>query len=107
MTEDPDAFIQECIEKLESEEADVGILQQLVHLCLDNPANENGGAISPIDLPTSPSPFASNRSLNSLKSLHTDIWERNRNFDRLFGALQKYLVSERVSFGPSNLCEWR
>ncbi|KAK1231726.1 suppressor of tub2 mutation [Marasmius sp. AFHP31] len=96
VAEDLNTFIHECTEKLENEEADVGVLQQLVHLCLDNPANEGGGAISPIDLPTSPSPFDHNRSLNSLKSLHTDIWERNRNFDRLFGALQKYLVSERV-----------
>ncbi|KAJ8086257.1 suppressor of tub2 mutation [Marasmius tenuissimus] len=95
VTEDLDTFIHECTEKLENEEADVGMLQQLVHFCLDNPANEVGGAISPIDLPTSPSPFDHNRSLNSLKSLHTDVWERNRNFDRLFGALQKYLVSER------------
>ncbi|KAL0572246.1 suppressor of tub2 mutation [Marasmius crinis-equi] len=89
---DQDAFIQECIKKLEDEGADIAMLQQLVHVCLDNPANDTG-RMSPLSpFPTSPSPFSSN---HSMKTLHADdIWEKNRNFDRLFNALNKYLVSE-------------
>ncbi|KAF9263676.1 hypothetical protein L218DRAFT_927510 [Marasmius fiardii PR-910] len=86
-------FLQTCIKKLDEGDADVTLLQQLVHLCLDNPEID---VISPISsdigLPMSPSPFD---STHSMTSLHTGLWEKNRNFDRLFNALHKYLTSER------------
>ncbi|KAG7097228.1 hypothetical protein E1B28_004599 [Marasmius oreades] len=90
-----EVFFQTCIKNLEEGEADVDLLQQLVHFCLDNPDIDAVSPISPgVGLPTSPSPFDSS---HSMMSLHPGLWEKNRNFDRLFDALYKYLTSSERS----------
>ncbi|ESK97479.1 heat repeat containing protein [Moniliophthora roreri MCA 2997] len=92
---DINAQLQTWIQALDEGTADQTVLRQLVYLCLENPAyGDETGMMSPLSpdvgLPGSPSPFVSSNSLSSL-GLHADLWEKNRNFDRLFTTLIKWL----------------
>jgi CLIP-associating protein 1/2 len=89
----PEADLQKYITALEEGEIDVEMLKKIVLLCLENPVTDLMSPLSDIGYPASPSPFMSS---NSLHSLQQDIWERNKNFDRLFKALSKRLVTLKV-----------
>jgi CLIP-associating protein 1/2 len=72
------------------------VLQKLALLCLENPVTESPSPPpSPgLDLPTSPSPFI--LSSRSLPSLHGNLWDASKNFDRLFNALMQFLDPTKV-----------
>lgn len=76
----------------------IQVLKKLVLLCLENPAAESSSPPpSPVfGLPSSPSPLVT--SSRTLPSLHADIWDANKNFERLFNALIQFLEPTRVSF---------
>jgi CLIP-associating protein 1/2 len=57
---------------------------------LSSPPPSPGGAD-----PSSPSPFVVSESM---PSLHSDMWEKNKTFERLFRALILYLDPSRVRF---------
>ncbi|KAJ3824298.1 clasp N terminal-domain-containing protein [Lentinula raphanica] len=76
---------------LETKDADIFTLQKLVFLIMDNPSNDVLSPLSPDSLyPLSPSPFASS---GSVPVLHRDMWEKNKNLERLFSALGDYMLS--------------
>jgi CLIP-associating protein 1/2 len=70
------------------------VLQKLALLCLENPVTEPPSPpLSPdLDLVASPSPF----NPQSLPSLHSEMWDANKNFDRLFRALMQFLDPAKV-----------
>ncbi|KAF5393903.1 hypothetical protein D9757_000210 [Collybiopsis confluens] len=83
--------LENYIALLENESADSNVLQKLVFICLENPALDALSPLSPESTyPMSPSPFVSSLSV---PTLHDDLWERNKNFDKLLGSLIGYLVS--------------
>ncbi|KIK65484.1 hypothetical protein GYMLUDRAFT_38957 [Collybiopsis luxurians FD-317 M1] len=83
--------LEHYIVTLENGTADSTVLQKLVFLCLENPAVDVLSPLSPDSTyPMSPSPFASS---SSMSALHHDIWEKNRNFDKLLNSLSSHLVS--------------
>ena len=84
------------IAALEHGTADIRVLKKLAFLSQDSPVNEPISPISPaLAGPLSPSPqFGNSRSLLSLKS---DLWDQDKAFERLFGALMRYLDPARVS----------
>lgn len=45
-------------------------------------------------MPGSPSPFEA----RVIPSLHADIWNKDKNFERLFNALIAFLDPSRVTF---------
>ncbi|KAF7301458.1 hypothetical protein MIND_00711100 [Mycena indigotica] len=86
--------LQGYIQALENS-GDVHTLQKIALLAVENPVSD--AAASPLSpefaLPTSPSPFVN--ASHSLPSLHTDMWSKNKNFDRLFNALLAFLQPEK------------
>ncbi|KAF7313627.1 hypothetical protein HMN09_00519100 [Mycena chlorophos] len=100
--------LQGYIIALESD-GDVHTLQKVALLSLENPATD--AAASPLSsdfaLPASPSPFVS--MSRSLPSLHSDMWAKNKNFDRLFNALVAFLQpsksEEELEYGLIALWE--
>ncbi|KAJ4472277.1 clasp N terminal-domain-containing protein [Lentinula aciculospora] len=87
---DPQTILEKYISILEAGDADLSTLQKLVFLCIENPATDVLSPLSPDSLyPMSPSPFASSDSA----PLHRDMWEKNRNFDKLLSALSSYMLS--------------
>jgi len=89
--------LERAISALESGEAGVETLKQLALTCLENTARDLlSSPLSPdVGLPSSPTPLS---ALRPLPSLHADIWEKNRTFDRFFKALLSYLQFTRVCF---------
>lgn len=89
--------LKEHISALEQGSMDVRALQKLALLCRENPVRESVSPTSPAHAaPLSPSPLFG--TLHSLPSvLRADIWTQDKNFDRLFGALIKFLDPGRVS----------
>ena len=73
------------------------VLQKLALLCLENPITEPPSPPpSPgLGLPISPSPFISPSW--PLPSLHGEMWDANKNFDRLFSALVEFLDPAKAS----------
>lgn len=72
------------------------VLQKLALLCSENPVTEPPSPPpSPgLDLPTSPSPFIP--TSRSLPSLSGNLWDANKNIDRLFNALIQFLDPTKV-----------
>ncbi|KAJ8515986.1 hypothetical protein ONZ45_g6658 [Pleurotus djamor] len=85
--------IQECISALEAGICDVPRLKRLALLCRRNPVAD--APLSPFEFgsPTSPSPFLT--PANSIPSLQIEIWDKDKNFERLFNALMAYLEPEK------------
>ncbi|KAF9468966.1 clasp N terminal-domain-containing protein [Collybia nuda] len=81
----------------------INVLQKLALLCLENPVTESPSPPpSPgYGLPNSPSPFA--MPSRSLPSLHADMWDKDKNFERLFNALVGFLepskTEEEIEYG--------
>lgn len=87
--------LQRYISLLENGSADVHTLQKLVLLCAENPVAEPFSPLSPdSEFPSSPSPFIDNS--RSIPSLYSDLWDNNKNFEKLFRALMEFLVPTRV-----------
>ncbi|KAF9076427.1 clasp N terminal-domain-containing protein [Rhodocollybia butyracea] len=88
---DPQVELENYIAALESGTADQTILQKLVSLSIENPAIDMLSPLSPDSMyPMSPSPFVTS---SSIPALHHDMWEKNKNFDRLLRSLSSYLIS--------------
>ena len=81
--------------RMESGDVDIDLLQKLALFCMANP-------VSSPSSPTgtdygyfgSPTPFAS--SSGSVPNLHADIWETDKNFDRLIKCLVQYVEPQKV-----------
>ncbi|KAJ3909224.1 clasp N terminal-domain-containing protein [Lentinula edodes] len=85
--------LENYISVLEEGDPHLSTLQKLVFLCIENPAIDVLSPLSPDSLyPMSPSPFTSS---GPVPTLHRDMWEKNRNFDKLFNALGSYMVSTK------------
>ncbi|KAG6911650.1 hypothetical protein DXG01_007900 [Tephrocybe rancida] len=82
--------LQGYIIELASGKIDIHGLQKLALFSIENSAsNSDSPPLSPgIDGLNSPSPFYTSRSL---PSLHTNLWEVNKTFERLFNALIQFL----------------
>ena len=92
---DAAAELQGYIVALEQGTGDVSTLKNLAIFCVAHPSVD---AISPLSsslsMPASPSPFISSAAV--LPSLKPELWTENRNFSRLFNALQKFLSPDKV-----------
>ncbi|KAF8076175.1 clasp N terminal-domain-containing protein [Lyophyllum atratum] len=95
--------LQGYIAALVEGEAGVQVLQKLALFSMENPVSESGSPPqSPgTGLPSSPSPFLN--PSHSIPSLHADIWNANKNFERLFNALLQFLEptksEEEIEYG--------
>ncbi|KAG6886066.1 hypothetical protein C0993_004056 [Termitomyces sp. T159_Od127] len=93
--------LQRCIADLEDGELGVHGLRKLASFSVENPVPDTNLPLSPGQgVLSSPSPFSTSRSL---PSLHTDLWEVDKNFERLFNALIQFLEpskpAEEVEYG--------
>ena len=92
---DATAELQGYIMALDQGTGNVSTLKNLASFCVAHPSVD---AISPLSsslsMPASPSPFISSAGL--LPSLKPELWSENRNFSRLFNALQKFLSPDKV-----------
>lgn len=79
---------------LEFGAGDVDVLQKLAMFCKGNPIVETSSPTSP-NFPSSPSPFIVTSV--SASALHSDMWEKDKNFERLFNALVHFLEPSKVS----------
>lgn len=86
--------LQSYITKLADGETDIHGLQELALFSIENPVSDTDPPLSPgQEVLSSPSPFYTSRSL---PSLHADLWEVDKNFDRLFNALIQFLEPSKV-----------
>ncbi|KAF7352974.1 hypothetical protein MVEN_01265000 [Mycena venus] len=95
--------LQSYINMFENDDVDVRVLQKLALLAIENPVTETASSpLSPeFGYPASPSPFVN--PSRSLPSLHSDMWGKNKNFERLFNALLSFLQptksEEEIEYG--------
>ncbi|KAJ7276185.1 clasp N terminal-domain-containing protein [Mycena haematopus] len=95
--------LQNYIAMLENDDADVSVLQKLALLAIENPVTDPASSpLSPeFGYPASPSPFVN--PSRSLPSLHSDMWGKDKNFERLFNALLSFLQptksEEQIEYG--------
>ncbi|KAG6812660.1 hypothetical protein H0H92_001610 [Tricholoma furcatifolium] len=91
-TQSPDKVqeLQSYIKELADGESGVHGLQKLALFSMENPVSfANSPPPSPgVSIQRSPSPLDPSQSLSSL---HSGLWEVNKNFDRLFNALIQFL----------------
>lgn len=88
------AELQKLIAVLEGGEPTLAILQQLASICAATKVLDTSPPLSPmLDGPVSPSPFNVSQSM---PSLHPDIWEKDKTFNKLFQALAQYLHDTKV-----------
>ncbi len=87
--------INSCISAFESGKCDIAQLKRIAMLCRRNPVAEP--PLSPFEFasPTSPSPFLT--PANSVPSLQIEIWDKDKNFERLFNALMAFMSSDKVA----------
>ncbi|KAF8640074.1 hypothetical protein AX17_001315 [Amanita inopinata Kibby_2008] len=91
------AELQRHITVLEGGDPDLITLQQLAFISLANRVADSSPSSSPVfDEPLSPSPFQASQSV---PSLHADMWEKDKSFDRLFKALIQYLSTVKETEG--------
>ncbi|KAG9219191.1 hypothetical protein CCMSSC00406_0001601 [Pleurotus cornucopiae] len=85
--------INSCISAFESGNCDIAQLKRIAMLCRRNPVAEP--PLSPFEFssPTSPSPFLT--PANSVPSLQIEIWDKDKNFERLFNALMAFMSPEK------------
>ncbi|KAJ6629190.1 clasp N terminal-domain-containing protein [Mycena sp. CBHHK59/15] len=83
--------LQSYIGMLENDDVDIRVLQKLTLLSIENPVTDAiSSPLSPeFGYPASPSPFIN--PSRSLPSLHSDMWDQSKNFERLFNALLLFL----------------
>lgn len=86
------------IAALEQGPADVRVVKKLALFCREHPVNEPISPISPdFSMPLRPSPLFGNGRARS------ELWNRDKAFERLFSALLEYLDPARVRDGYSHL----
>jgi CLIP-associating protein 1/2 len=91
--------LQGFITALEKQSVSIRVLQKLALLCLENPTIDPASpSLSNFSIPASPSPF----NTRAIPSLHSDMWIADKNFERLFNALIKFLDPSRVRFWLPN-----
>ncbi|KAG6880057.1 hypothetical protein C0992_006869 [Termitomyces sp. T32_za158] len=93
--------LQSYITELADGKLDVHGLQMLALFSVENPVSDMNSPLSPSKgILGSPSPFSPSQSL---PSLHVDLWEVDKNFERLFNALIQFLEPskpvEEVEYG--------
>ncbi|KNZ74412.1 Protein STU1 [Termitomyces sp. J132] len=93
--------LQNYITELVDGELGVHGLQKLALFSIENPVSDANSPLSPGQgVLNSPSPFFKSASV---PSLHADIWEVDKNFERLFNALIQFLESpnpaEELEYG--------
>jgi CLIP-associating protein 1/2 len=95
--EDPDQELQGYIHNLKQGQADIRVLQKLAWLCIEHPATTTPSPIqSPrFGSPGSPSPFLP--SSRSLPLFQSDLWMKDKNFEKVFNALIKFVTLAEVS----------
>ncbi|KIL00373.1 hypothetical protein PAXRUDRAFT_252915 [Paxillus rubicundulus Ve08.2h10] len=83
--------LHEFIGSLESDAADVRVLQKLALLCTNNPIPaDTTSPLSPgLGLPSNPSPLIS--ITRALPPLVPDMWTKDKSFDHLFDGMMKFL----------------
>ncbi|PPQ79539.1 hypothetical protein CVT25_003421 [Psilocybe cyanescens] len=82
------------ISQLDKGDIDVPALQRLAIICMENAVVEpSSPSMSTASYPSSPTPLT---PAHSLPTLHVDIWEKNKTFEKLFSALMKYLEPTRT-----------
>lgn len=79
--------LQGFIVALEHRPVNIRVLQKLALLCIENPVIDPSSPLSSFSAPSSPSPFGARH----IQSLHADMWTIDKNFERLFNALIKFL----------------
>ncbi|KAL6299119.1 clasp N terminal-domain-containing protein [Sparassis latifolia] len=88
--EDSGRELQGYISVLEQGLADVRVLKKLAGLCTQNRVDESMSPVFPaFSVPATPTPLAG--SSRALPPLTSDLWTPQKNFDRLFNALIKFL----------------
>ncbi|KAJ7507542.1 clasp N terminal-domain-containing protein [Mycena galericulata] len=101
--------LQSYIGMLEKDDIDINVLQKVALLSIENPITDSvSSPLSPdFGYPASPSPFIN--PSRSLPSLHSDMWGKNKNFERLFNALLSFLQpaksEEEIEYGLIALWE--
>ena len=90
------ARLQEFVVALNDGSADVRTLKDLALFCMSHPSTEPISPLSTsLSIPASPSPLQINLAGSVLHK--GDIWTADKNFDKLFKALEKFLQQpERV-----------
>ncbi|KAG5339205.1 hypothetical protein C0989_005186 [Termitomyces sp. Mn162] len=93
--------LQNYITELVDGELGVHGLQKLALFSIENPVSDANSPLNPGQgVLNSPSPFFKSASV---RSLHADIWEVDKNFERLFNALIQFLESpnpaEELEYG--------
>ena len=89
--------LENFIVALEQRPVAVRTLQKLALLCMENPVvGPTSPSIANFSSPSSLSPF-SNRPI---PSLYSDMWTKDKNFERLFNSLIAFLEPSRVSPFP-------
>lgn len=83
--------LHEYIIALEKGDADIRVLQKLSLVCTNNPIPpDSASPLSPgLGLPSATSPFLA--VTRSLPPLIPDMWKKDKNFERLFDSLMKFL----------------
>ncbi|KAI0049577.1 hypothetical protein FA95DRAFT_1581638 [Auriscalpium vulgare] len=90
------AQLQGYIAALDEGSANVSVLKSIAAFCVAHPSLDPLSPLSStLSMPASPSPFLSNAVI--IPSLKSDVWAENKNFSRLFKALEKFMAPERVS----------
>jgi CLIP-associating protein 1/2 len=83
------------ISRMDEGRTDIEMLQRLSLFCDENPAMDAGSPpVSPFGHPASPSPFT--EGLGSPSLLQTELWTKDKNFERLFNGLIKFLDPAKV-----------
>ncbi|KAF9449916.1 hypothetical protein P691DRAFT_811482 [Macrolepiota fuliginosa MF-IS2] len=88
---EPLVLIEECIAALSSGSVDGMTFYRIAGLSLQNPVADSPPT-SPATGPSSPTPFNSSRSI---PSLHWDVWDKDKNFERLFKAIIEQLTPDK------------
>ncbi|TFK27085.1 hypothetical protein FA15DRAFT_666821 [Coprinopsis marcescibilis] len=86
--------VESLVESLENGEVSKELLQKIALVCVENGIAETASPVSSPGgkSPASPTPLSAKPLPGSL---HSDIWEKHRLFDRLWGALTKVLEPTR------------
>jgi CLIP-associating protein 1/2 len=87
--------LDELISELDNGDADVAALKRLALICQETTSSDlSSPPLSPDGRhPSSPTPLVPSLSTNQL---YSNIWEKNKTFERFFKALMTYLDPERV-----------
>ncbi|KAF8164925.1 clasp N terminal-domain-containing protein [Crassisporium funariophilum] len=94
---DPERWqeLESHISALGAGEADVSVLKKLVVICMENTVTDISSPMSSprhTKHPSSPTPLVPSHP----SSLHSDMWEKNKTFERFFNAFNLYMDPNRT-----------